>query len=429
MFSKKKHKLLVISLGNPHSINTEILIKSLEKLNNYIKQSSKLDDLLPKVLTVLIGSKSIFDQQLNHLSDKKIIKNIELIKTLKTITTFNYSLANHYKQLTTDTNLAQKYQLYLHHLSQLIQNIYNQDKNDNCLNNTIFIDITPCQNFNDDISLNKNFDGLIAKKSLYTIKLLSDYADISDSDLSVLTLPVQKKSLLDHQYPFVGQTEFFSDLWSDQGLMVLYGDHLCVALITHHIAISQLKEILTIDLVYQKLVKYYQAINQIYQLEKTRDKYFCDHLFYQKSNLFKFLSKSDNPKIILAGVNPHLSDDGLYGSEEQTILIPALNRFSLNYHQFFLTKLKSSCYDLLSADSGYRELYLNKYCGLLSPYHDQALAAFKMIDFDSGVNITSTLKYLRLAPDHGPASNLFLKGIACDKSLFKALTIAYTNLI
>jgi 4-hydroxythreonine-4-phosphate dehydrogenase len=122
-----------------------------------------------------------------------------------------------------------------------------------------------------------------------------------------------------------------------------------------------------------------------------------------------------NPRLAVAGLNPHAGEDGAMGSEEQTIMAPAIEA---------LRAEGLNVIGPLPADTMFHEEARANYDVALCPYHDQALIPVKTLDFHGGVNVTLGLPFIRTSPDHGTALNIAGKGIARPDSLIAALKMA-----
>ncbi|MBU1076367.1 MAG: 4-hydroxythreonine-4-phosphate dehydrogenase PdxA, partial [Spirochaetes bacterium] len=123
------------------------------------------------------------------------------------------------------------------------------------------------------------------------------------------------------------------------------------------------------------------------------------------------------PKIAVLSLNPHKGDGGLFGNEEEKIIIPAIDELKRRggYNctgpyvpdSFFVKYSKYPVYD-----------------GIIAMYHDQGLIPFKMLSFGSGINVTIGLPVIRTSVDHGTAYDIAGKDQANDRSLFEALKFA-----
>jgi 4-hydroxythreonine-4-phosphate dehydrogenase len=125
------------------------------------------------------------------------------------------------------------------------------------------------------------------------------------------------------------------------------------------------------------------------------------------------------PKIAVLGLNPHASDNGLIGNEEHTAIMPAIEEARAND---ILT------FGPYAADGFFANGTYLQFDAVLAMYHDQGLIPFKQIAFESGVNFTAGLKFVRTSPDHGTAYDIAGKNLASEisfrEALFTALHIA-----
>ena len=123
----------------------------------------------------------------------------------------------------------------------------------------------------------------------------------------------------------------------------------------------------------------------------------------------------EDPLIAVASLNPHASDGGLIGDEEEKEIIPAVE------------ELKSRGFRVtgpVPADSVFHNAFEGKYDAILSLYHDQGHIAAKTIDFYGTVSVTLGLPFIRTSVDHGTAYDIVGKGIANSKSLEEAIKLA-----
>jgi 4-hydroxythreonine-4-phosphate dehydrogenase len=124
------------------------------------------------------------------------------------------------------------------------------------------------------------------------------------------------------------------------------------------------------------------------------------------------------------GLNPHASDEGLFGFEEKEIIIPALEEV--------LQKDKITAYGPYAADGLFGADRYKKFDAVLAMYHDQGLTPFKALAFESGVNFTAGLPIVRTSPDHGTAFEIVGQNIANHESFLSAMYLAidiYNNRI
>lgn len=120
-------------------------------------------------------------------------------------------------------------------------------------------------------------------------------------------------------------------------------------------------------------------------------------------------------RIAVCGLNPHAGDGGAIGKEEQTIIRPAMR--AVRRKGIVLS-------GPVPADSVFRQVREGAYDAVVAMYHDQALAPFKMVAFEKGVNLTLGLPFVRTSPDHGTAYGLAGKGKADPSSMIEAIALA-----
>lgn len=208
---------------------------------------------------------------------------------------------------------------------------------------------------------------------------------------AVVTAPVCKEGLHSVGFHFPGQTEFFADrLGVSNFAMCLTGQRLTVALGTIHTALADVPRLLTTA--------------ELVRIGTLLADFVCR-------------SGKQNPRIALAGLNPHNGENGAFGDEERRIIAPAVQQLqaALPWVQF-----TGPCVP----DCVYRDAALGAFDAILAPYHDQALIPLKLLDFDNAVNVTLGLPRFRTSPDHGTAFGIAGKGIANPASTIRAFRLA-----
>lgn len=211
---------------------------------------------------------------------------------------------------------------------------------------------------------------------------------------ALVTAPVSKAAIIRSGTPFVGQTEFLSGLaGTDRTVMMLLGedDHgrwLRVALATTHVPIRQLADAVTRDKVGLAIARAAEA---------------CRDLGLPRS------------RVGVCGLNPHAGEGGELGREDIDVVTPAVEAArarGLDAHGPF------------AADTLFHQTWLGEYDAVVAMYHDQGLAPLKLVAFDSGVNWTLGLPFIRTSPDHGTAYDLAGKGVARPNSMVAAIRLA-----
>ena len=211
---------------------------------------------------------------------------------------------------------------------------------------------------------------------------------------ALVTAPVNKEAIIRAGNSFVGQTEFLSILAGvERTVMMLLGEDergrwLRVALATTHVPLKLVASVLTRE-------KVELAIELVTQACR--------------------LLGLPHPKIGVCGLNPHAGEGGQLGDEEEKIIMPAVQTAHLR------------CIDAtgpLAADTLFYQAYRGDYDAVVAMYHDQGLVPLNMIGFDTGVNWTLGLPFIRTSPDHGTAYDIAGKGVANPSSMIAAIRLA-----
>ena len=206
----------------------------------------------------------------------------------------------------------------------------------------------------------------------------------------MVTAPVHKGIINDAGIPFTGHTEFLAEQ-TGTGLvvMMLVGGGMRVALATTHLPLREVPAAVTAPLLENVL----RIIRRDLQ---------CRFGIAQ-------------PRILVAGLNPHAGEGGYLGREEIEVMIPVLDR------------LRAEGFDVsapLPADTLFTPQKLAQCDCVLAMYHDQGLPVLKHASFGQGVNVTLGLPVIRTSVDHGTALDLAGTGRASSSSLFEAIRIA-----
>lgn len=210
----------------------------------------------------------------------------------------------------------------------------------------------------------------------------------------LVTAPLSKGNINSEAQPFVGHTEYLIEATgSKSGLMMLVGEDLRVGLVTGHIPLAQVPAAVTKEKVIEKAKIFIQSLEKDFGINK--------------------------PKIAILGLNPHAGEEGLLGSEEETILKPAIQE---------LKDAKQYVFGPYPADGFFGMMHQQKFDGVLALYHDQGLIPFKSIAFSSGVNFTAGLSVIRTSPDHGTAYAIAGKNTA-DCSSFRAALFLASDMV
>lgn len=230
------------------------------------------------------------------------------------------------------------------------------------------------------------------KNAAYIIETLKKGFElcISKHCQALVTGPVHKAVINQGGIPFSGHTEFLAQLAGvKQVLMTFYTQALIVGLVTTHCSLKEVSGLLTAD-------RFSCAIEILYDA--------LLHLF-----------NKPNPKISICGLNPHAGEAGLLGTEEESMMKPAIEA---------LQKKGMALEYPIPADTAFAAKHRTKTDAILAMYHDQGLAPMKALYFNEIVNITLGLPILRTSVDHGTALSLAGTGEAETTSLQHALRVA-----
>jgi 4-hydroxythreonine-4-phosphate dehydrogenase len=224
---------------------------------------------------------------------------------------------------------------------------------------------------------------------LHTLKLATDGC-LSNAFDAMVTAPVHKGVINDAGFAFTGHTEFLADYThTPHVVMMLVGGGMRVALATTHLPLSQVSAAITAP-----------------SLEQT-----VRILHHDLINRFGIA----NPRIYVAGLNPHAGEGGYLGDEEIEIINPVLARLRLEGMQLV---------GALPADTMFTPQHLQHADAFLAMYHDQGLAVLKHASFGEGVNVTLGLPMTRTSVDHGTALDIAGTGKAELGSLLAAVQLA-----
>ena len=216
-------------------------------------------------------------------------------------------------------------------------------------------------------------------------------ADLEKGLIDVLvTAPINKKNIQSKDFVFPGHTEYLeSKLNSGKSLMLLISDKLRVGVVAGHVPISKVPEIVSKENIISKLNILNTSLQKDFGIRK--------------------------PRIAVLSLNPHAGDEGLIGTEEIDVIIPALEE---------VREKGVMALGPYPADGFFGSSDYTKFDAILAMYHDQGLAPFKALAFDSGVNFTAGLSKIRTSPAHGTAYSIAGTNVASEKSFQQALYMA-----
>jgi len=217
--------------------------------------------------------------------------------------------------------------------------------------------------------------------------------DLKNGKIDVLiTAPIDKKNVQSEKFNFSGHTDYLkSKSGAEEVLMFMISENMKIGIATGHIPLSKVPEMITVESLLRKIRIMNSSLIRDFGIRK--------------------------PQIAILGLNPHAGDNKLLGSEEVEIIIPAIQQAE---------KEGIMTFGPFPADGFFGAGSFVKFDGILSMYHDQGLTPFKALSFDSGVNFTAGLPFVRTSPVHGTAFPIAGKGEASENSFRQAVYLACT---
>jgi 4-phospho-D-threonate 3-dehydrogenase / 4-phospho-D-erythronate 3-dehydrogenase len=203
----------------------------------------------------------------------------------------------------------------------------------------------------------------------------------------LVTAPIHKKNIQSAEFSYTGHTPYLKNMFgvNDVVMMLCAGDFR-VALVTEHIPVAEVAKHITKEKILSKLSIIHQSLQKDFGIDK--------------------------PRIAVLGLNPHAGDEGLIGTEEETIIKPAIKEAKNN------NMLVVGPY---SADAFFARRSFDRFDAVLAMYHDQGLIPFKALAIGEGMNYTAGLPAVRTSPDHGVAFDIAGKDKADNSSFLTAL--------
>ncbi|MBI9033602.1 MAG: 4-hydroxythreonine-4-phosphate dehydrogenase PdxA [Bacteroidales bacterium] len=226
---------------------------------------------------------------------------------------------------------------------------------------------------------------------LAVLSLDAAATDLIDGKIDVLvTAPFNKQTIQSEDFHFPGHTEYLARKFeSDDYLMLMVSGNLRIGMVTGHIPLQDVPTVVTENLLLRKIRIMHESLIRDFGITK--------------------------PKIAILAMNPHASDQGLIGDEEQKVLIPTIERAQQQGKLVF---------GPFPADGFFGSNNFTQFDGVLAMYHDQGMLPFKTMAFESGVNYTAGLPFIRTSPAHGTAYEIAGKGEAQPDSFRAALYLA-----
>jgi len=217
--------------------------------------------------------------------------------------------------------------------------------------------------------------------------------DLANGVIDVLvTAPINKDNIQRENFHFPGHTEYLEEKFGTDGsksLMILAKEDLRIALVTGHIPLSKVPELVTPEKIKQTIEILNQSLKRDFNIEK--------------------------PRIAVLSLNPHAGENGLLGTEENDIISPAVREMS---------EKGILCFGPYASDGFFGSGHFKSFDGILAMYHDQGLTPFKTLAMEDGVNFTAGLPIIRTSPAHGTAYDIAGKNQASEESFRSAIYMA-----
>ncbi|MDT0555624.1 4-hydroxythreonine-4-phosphate dehydrogenase PdxA [Patiriisocius hiemis] len=225
----------------------------------------------------------------------------------------------------------------------------------------------------------------------YALKSLeASVKALKDDKIDVLvTAPINKSNIQSETFNFPGHTDYLAKELEGDSLMLMVTNSLRVGLLTDHVAVKEVSENITRELIEKKINTIHKTLIKDFGIVR--------------------------PKIAVLGINPHNGDNGVIGKEDDEVLKPTIDNLRNN------GKVVLGPY---AADSFFGSGNYKNFDVIIASYHDQGLVPFKTLSFGNGVNYTAGLRKIRTSPDHGTAYDIAGKGIANHESFREAVFTA-----
>lgn len=207
---------------------------------------------------------------------------------------------------------------------------------------------------------------------------------------ALVTAPINKENIQSEEFKYSGHTEYLTTRFGNgqDSLMMMVSDQMKVALVCNHVPITRVPQFVTEERVLRKL--------------RTLSKTLTSDFLIRK------------PRIAVLALNPHAGGNGMFGTEEQTIIKPAIDKANQDGVLAF---------GPYAAESFFGSGKYTQFDAILAMYHDQGLIPFMSLDM-AGVNYTAGLSIVRTSPDHGASYSLAGKNEMSHQSFLHALYMA-----
>lgn len=206
---------------------------------------------------------------------------------------------------------------------------------------------------------------------------------------AMATTPINKESLKAAEVPFIGHTEMLEELTNSHDPLTMFQVRsLRIFFLTRHLSVKAAIDQMTAERVHDYIKRSYDALIKLGVKE---------------------------PKLAVAGLNPHSGEGGLFGNEEIDEITPGIKRAQEDGYEVA---------GPVPADSVFFQALNGRYDAVISLYHDQGHIAAKMTDFHKTISITNGLPFLRSSVDHGTAFDIAGQNIASSESMEECIKLA-----
>lgn len=212
--------------------------------------------------------------------------------------------------------------------------------------------------------------------------------------VALVTGPVSKQAIASAGVPFVGHTEYLR-MRTGSGPVVMFfvGPRLRTSLVTTHLALADVPRAVTREAVARTIALTARSLQRDFGIE--------------------------HPRLVVAGLNPHAGEGGMFGSEEQKSIAPGIADAAA------LLGDSAEVVGPVSAEAAYRQARDGQWDAVIAMYHDQATIASKLLDFGDAVNITLGLPIVRTSVDHGTGYDIAGRGVADPRGMRAAMEMAF----
>jgi len=234
------------------------------------------------------------------------------------------------------------------------------------------------------------------KSSVHTARNAFRYITLAARDAlagridAITTAPIAKISMLRAGINIPGHTDYLAQLsHSDDYAMMFVGGRMKVILASIHTSLESVPGLITRSNLRKKVLLVDSALRNLFGLK--------------------------NPSIAVCGLNPHAGEGGMLGTEESKVMNPVIRQ---------LRRRGVNVLGPYPADTIFNRVLAGEFDSVLAMYHDQGMIPIKLLAFDTAVNMTIGLPFIRTSPDHGTAFDIAGKGIASPNSFAAALNLA-----